>query len=219
MRFSKFFAAGAGALLASTVMVAAAHAATNVYADAASFNATLSSSIVDDYSNPGYVFIQGDEAMSGVLGETRYASTGFSNLNIVTGRYCAGCNGSFSLFFDETSLGTMSGVFGVGFNFENRFDFYSALVTFGDGDSALYALPTPEFPKPANPFFGITSDRRILSIAVGPNGLPAQEGFFAIDNLTIGSGAPEPSTWAIMLTGFGSVGAMLRRRRQVALTA
>lgn len=32
-------------------------------------------------------------------------------------------------------------------------------------------------------------------------------------------GVPEPGTWALMLLGFGGLGAVLRRRRQLALTA
>ncbi|WP_293906964.1 PEPxxWA-CTERM sorting domain-containing protein [Phenylobacterium sp.] len=32
-------------------------------------------------------------------------------------------------------------------------------------------------------------------------------------------GVPEPASWALMLVGFGGLGAMLRRRRRVALTA
>ena len=31
-------------------------------------------------------------------------------------------------------------------------------------------------------------------------------------------GIPEPSTWAVMITGFGLAGAALRRRRRVAYT-
>jgi hypothetical protein len=33
------------------------------------------------------------------------------------------------------------------------------------------------------------------------------------------AGVPEPGTWALMITGFGGAGAMLRRRRQAAATA
>jgi hypothetical protein len=33
------------------------------------------------------------------------------------------------------------------------------------------------------------------------------------------SGTPEPATWGLMLVGFGGLGAMMRRRRSVALTA
>ena len=34
-----------------------------------------------------------------------------------------------------------------------------------------------------------------------------------------GGGVPEPTAWALMMVGFGSVGAMMRRRRQLAFTA
>lgn len=34
----------------------------------------------------------------------------------------------------------------------------------------------------------------------------------AIDNVSVG--VPEPTTWALMIAGFGGVGAMLRRRRE-----
>jgi|GEM_PF-523888 len=43
---------------------------------------------------------------------------------------------------------------------------------------------------------------------------------FEIDNLAIGGMAvPEPATWAMMIMGFGGVGAMMRRRRLVLQTA
>ena len=34
---------------------------------------------------------------------------------------------------------------------------------------------------------------------------------------TFSGGVPEPATWALMITGFGAAGAMLRRRRALAL--
>ena len=40
------------------------------------------------------------------------------------------------------------------------------------------------------------------------------------DNLSTGGAVPEPATWAMMLVGFGGLGAVLRRRRnQIALAA
>ncbi len=39
-----------------------------------------------------------------------------------------------------------------------------------------------------------------------------------LNNAPVG-GIPEPATWGLMLVGFGGLGAMLRRRRSVALTA
>ena len=39
-------------------------------------------------------------------------------------------------------------------------------------------------------------------------------------HVQLGGGAvPEPSTWALMMVGFGGLGAMLRRRSRTALTA
>jgi len=39
---------------------------------------------------------------------------------------------------------------------------------------------------------------------------------FSPENATISTGTPEPSTWAIMLLGFGMAGTLLRRRRALA---
>lgn len=64
----------------------------------------------------------------------------------------------------------------------------------------------------ANPFTGV----RFL------NSSGNDDDFFGFDDLIIGdvrqvTGAiPEPSTWAMLILGFGAVGATLRRRRQVA---
>lgn len=38
-------------------------------------------------------------------------------------------------------------------------------------------------------------------------------------SLTISGGVPEPATWAVMLLGFGAVGASMRRRRGIAAAA
>jgi hypothetical protein len=35
-----------------------------------------------------------------------------------------------------------------------------------------------------------------------------------IDNLAVGSAVPEPTTWAMMLVGFGAVGFAMRRGRR-----
>ncbi len=41
-------------------------------------------------------------------------------------------------------------------------------------------------------------------------------GTFASDSANIGNGVPEPATWAMMIIGFGGVGALMRRRRTLA---
>jgi hypothetical protein len=50
--------------------------------------------------------------------------------------------------------------------------------------------------------------------------LPHGEAFSLAANAAVVAGIPEPSSWALMLVGFGGLGAVLRRRRvRVALTA
>ncbi len=61
--------------------------------------------------------------------------------------------------------------------------------------------------------FGTSTDRVVFNGSGGGGG-------FELDNLKFSavSGVPEPATWAMMLLGFGAVGASMRRRRMVALT-
>jgi hypothetical protein len=59
-----------------------------------------------------------------------------------------------------------------------------------------------------------------IRLGSGPDGL-STGGNFSIDDLTFdggpgpgpGPGVPEPASWAMMLVGFGGLGAVLRRRR------
>ena len=107
------------------------------YSDRTTFEATLNSTVIDDYENASYVFLQTDAVMSGVLGETQYTTTGFTDNNIVFQNnsehgYCGGCNGSFLLDFTSTSVGDATGVYGVGFEYYNIGDpLYSAFITYG----------------------------------------------------------------------------------------
>lgn len=204
------------AALTGGMIASSAHAATITFNNRAAFEATLSRSFTDTYDTtrgyaPGFS-ITADAPFSAIVGQTRYQTTGFSNLNIIqsNGTYCAGCNGSFNLFFDKTTFGTADGVQAVGFDapFNQGFD---ALVTFGDNSAQLFALTVGN----VNSFFGLTSDKLIKSIAFGPGGQRTNSVSFALDNLTIGNAVPEPATWAMMILGLGMVGAAARRRRQI----
>ncbi|SLN68249.1 hypothetical protein PEL8287_03793 [Roseovarius litorisediminis] len=213
--FNKLISSAAVCL--SVLVGSAANAATTTYTDRTSFEATLDASVTDDYQNAGYVFIQDNATMSGVLGETDYESTGFLNHNIVqsSGSYCAGCNGSFILSFATTSVGTVAGVGGVGFDFFNTSSTvsYNAFVTFGDGSTTNYALPIAS--TTSLDFFALTSDLLISSIAFGlANGGTTQSGSFGIDNLTIGSTGtvPLPAGLPLLLTAMGVFGVARRGR-------
>jgi PEP-CTERM motif len=201
------------AVVAASALTSTADAATITFNSRAAFLSTLSRSFTDTYDTtrgyrPGFS-ITADAPFSAIVGQTRYQTTGFQNLNIIQsdGTYCAGCNGSFNLFFDATTFGTANGVQSVGFDapFNQGFD---ALVTFGDNTTQLFALS-----RQSNSFFGLSSDRLIKSIAFGPGGQRTQSVSFVLDNLTIGNAVPEPATWAMMIFGFGLIGASARRRR------
>lgn len=198
------------ALVVSTQVAVRTEAATTIHATRAAFTAELESSFTDTYGAelgyPGSFAILSNAAMSAIVGETKYTTTGFNNLNIVGfGYYCAGCNGSFKLDFTDTSFTRDGGVRGAGFDIRfNASSLYDALVTFGNGSTALYDLST-------GGFWGITSTSGIASITFGPAGSVSQGGSFGIDNLTIGA-VPEPATWVMLVAGFGMVGYGIRRR-------
>lgn len=154
------------------------------YNDQAAFNAAIPNSVTDPYSNPGYVFIQNNAAMSAVLGETDYVTTGFQELNIVNGGYyCSGCNGSFELTFTSTTVGTVAGVQGVGLKIvTNAANLpYFAFITFADNTTQNVALPS------GSSYWGVSAPERIRKIHFGLTmGGSTTSGSFGIDDLVIG---------------------------------
>lgn len=203
-------------LVALLLMVGSMAAnATLIHATRAAFDGAIGASITDDYQSAGYTGFIGDAAMSAVLGETDYQSTGFINSMYGNEVACGGCNPSWQMSFTTTSIGTAAGVYGVAFDYANSDSLpFVALVTFGDDSTSEYALSSGPFSFPNTPFFfGITSDILVKSIHFGlTGGGTTQGGFFYIDNLTIGSSAvPEPTTLA--LVGLGLAGLGCRRRR------
>jgi hypothetical protein len=200
--------------------------AATLFGDRSTFQSNLSNIIVDDYSNPGYlagdqtnnsaISIHTNASMNNVLGETKYQTTGFDDLNIMLKssniEYCAGCNGSFLLDFTETSVGTALGVFGAGFDILSATQ-YVAHVTFGDNSTQDYSLANQQF-------WGITSDKSIKSIHVGlENGATTVEGYISIDNLTIGAtSVPEPTTM-LGIFGLGAIGTTSFLKRHKATKA
>ena len=192
---------------------------TNQYTDRASFESHLGTIILDDFEAEGYLHgdvsdgdnldIHTNAHMSGILGETDYFTTGFNNWNFIVARapghrYCAGCNGSFRWSFTTTSVGSDSGVYGVGFDIFSNSLPYHAFVTFGDDSTLDVALPV------GNSFWAITSKLDIKSIHLGlANGGSTTGGYIEIDNLTIGN-VPAPGVFVML----GMAGLAHRRRRR-----
>lgn len=185
------------------------------------FSAGLSAYIVDDYENPNYrhgdridaptLDAFSDAAMTHVVGETSYKTTGFANLNLMVGstdhHYCAGCNGSFLLDFSSTSLTQGSGVSAVGFDFFKS-SAYFATVSYGNGAIDNFQLSI------GDGFWGITSNQVIKSIHFGLlDGKSTTSGYLEIDNLTLGQIATVPEPGSVALLGLGLLGLVVGRRR------
>lgn len=70
--------------------------------------------------------------------------------------------------------------------------------------------------------FTVTSPGALATFSIVNNRLDPNGNDFALDDIHVASvaGVPEPASWALMLLGFGGLGATLRaRRRTVAATA
>lgn len=226
--------------------------AASLYADRSTFENNLGSYVIDDYheelykngdlsNHEGYHRFS-DGAMSAILGETKYSTTGHDDSNQVTTgyaanngnfAYCAGCNGSFMMQFDSTSVGNSDGVYGVAFDmyynylsdsgdywwpFPSNTEGYHAYVTFGDGTTYDYELPVaaPIDSTTAHPsFWAITSKKYIKSVHIGDvNGGVARKSSFVMDNLTIGSASPVPlpaASW-LFLGGMAIIGRIACRK-------
>jgi hypothetical protein len=200
------------------VALSAPAGAAVIYTDRTTFENQLTNIITDGYDAADYTSSSYNDAdMSAVIGETKYMSTGFTNLHLIVsgGVYCSGCNGSYLLDFTATSIGTSDGVFGVGldvFDGQNVFG-TTAFVTFGDGSTMNYGIPD------IDAFWGITSDLLISTIHFGlvDGGTNTNDSVqrMAHDNLTIGTQAqrlPEPGSLAVFGLGLAGLG-LIRRKR------
>jgi hypothetical protein len=103
-------------------------------------------------------------------------------------------------------------------------DAYNTLTIFSsDGTSSV--IPGTTFTNAANGDQHAPGTNGLFTV-VGSGGttftgieLTSSQNSFEIDNLAVG-GVPEPSVWAMMLVGFGGMGAAMRaRRKQTAATA
>lgn len=190
-----------GAALTAASFVQA-HAAT-IYTNRAAFLAATSGHVTDDF----------EENASGQF--TSYGSTYNGSTFTVTGTNLFTVDpdyfppyyewGSGDVLDFESSPGTITvapGISALGFDFGNPNGYQgSGFVTINGVNYTLLGQPNFNF-------WGIVDNNPIGTITW--NG-----GLGIMDNVTTGIGAvvPEPSTWALLILGFGAVGAGMRRRK------
>ena len=98
-------------------------------------------------------------------------------------------------------------------------DSYNLLTVNYNGGSSAQFIPGVSFPNLANgdQFLPNTNGLFIVAGSAGEIfdsiNLTSRSNSFEIDNLAVvQSGVPEPSVWALMIAGFGLVGAAMRRK-------
>ena len=212
----RFLGAASGALFAATVLTAASAGASTLYVQTTPAGAaalfpgsaavTFDAAAAGEYSayaengvsftaDNGHMFIDSD-----YVGQ--YNNFGVNSLHNC---YCGDSFGAVTMTFAST-------VNGMGF-FWGASDSQWNLSVY-DSSSALiesFDLPITHGSN-AGDFVGIKDPGIKFAVLSGPSG-----DYVFIDNVTGIGGVPEPAVWAMMLFGFGLIGATLRtaQRRHV----
>lgn len=161
-----------------------------------------------------------------VSSATRAVPTSTGQYAIDGSKYYAVDSNNFTITFD-----TNIAAFGFyATDLEDLEDINITLNYAGGGNAtynleALFGPPSGAFLESGSVHFlgFIDTDNPFISVVFG--GASANGDVLAFDKMTIGdraqvvnppSGVPEPATWAMLILGFGAVGATLRRRQQAA---
>ena len=120
---------------------------------------------------------------------------------------------------------TFAQAFNGSFQFDwGSIDDYNTLTIHTTTGDVIYTPGSGAFLNPANgdQFSGLTNGVfTIFGTDILGFSLASSRNSFEIDNFAVagglnpltGGGVPEPATWAMMILGFGTVGALMRRKR------
>ena len=182
----KLLAFGVAALMAST-----AQAAVTVYNSQAAYASALGTSVIEDFSDNTLVGGLSFTSTVGNIGSGRFNDRVVRLGAQTTFNFATPTNG-FGAIFDETPGG-----FGQNLKFTI------------DGITVV----SPELSNAgAGTFFGFISTNSFSSVLITAGSGPGGAETYNLDNLQFNAAVPEASTWAMMIAGFGLVGAAMRRR-------
>lgn len=206
------------ALLAGSILAGSAQAATVAVGQGAFLPADI---VVDFTAVPNEAFVGATYAGSGVtfsgalIGMTNGGDTNLFPSNgdgVIASNWNYSQGSNLGLSFEAAFSSLQSR---VGFFLENWSE-QTATVELFDGAASVGFLALDNTAGLDAEFRGVSSTAKFNRLVFTNSA--ETNGFFAIDNFVFGDGAgavPEASTWAMMLIGFGVVGAAMRRRQNV----
>jgi hypothetical protein len=135
--------------------------------------------------------------------------------------------GDLEISFSGTPLGYF-GLWASALDAANTVSFYQGATLLSSTNLTAFALPASYSGNPTANFLGQNASEKYaffnFTVSEGYDRVVLSQnggGGFELDNVTIGTMAavPEPQSWALLIAGFGLVGAAARRCRAVAAVA
>lgn len=213
--------------IASTFLAGAAHGAT-VYSDRASFNAAGAGPGVYTDLNYGGIdapapFTRGPLTVDGSATYWTYGTAGL--YGAVNGT--AWVQARLDTWGSEMTVSSTGGFRAIGFDLRSYFDGFGGdlgeTVSFvaNTGESGVFVTP----PTADIGFVGLLFSSAVTSVVfAATDGGGNDFTWFGIDDVQFWQnaappGVPEPASWAMLIAGFGLVGAAIRSRRSATAVA
>ncbi|WP_419807623.1 PEPxxWA-CTERM sorting domain-containing protein [Sphingomonas sp.] len=101
-------------------------------------------------------------------------------------------------------------------------DGYNSLTVKTAGGKSYVYVPGTNFPAGTDGNQVLPGTNGVFTLKLGDDRVSSVmfasgSNSFELDNFAIAGGVPEPTTWALMIVGFGAVGGAMRRRRAPSL--